>query len=132
MIPISSIIALLILELLFNYYVIVIAKKTVNHPKGLARRIIAVFFISAYLFDLRLETVYFFGYELQLPMDTIIYFIGSGLFFWFWFDLILNKLRGKVWNHLGKAAVLDRFDLAGDLEWVIKFLLMLFGGYLII
>jgi hypothetical protein len=41
-------------------------------------------------------------------------------------------MRGKVWNYLGKDAVLDRFNLPGDIEWIIKFVLMLVGIWLIL
>lgn len=110
---------LLAFELFRNGYAIRIKNQEPNHPRGWALRILSVIFIGLIKFD-------------ASPMPMIIYGLGCGLAFWFPFDVCLNLMRGKAWNYLGLKAVMDRFNLPGDLEWVIKFLLMVFGIYLII
>lgn len=123
-------IALLILlafELFRNWYIIVKRKQRVNHLNGLAFRALVILIVAFFKFDLEPDNVVIFGRAFVIPVTTILYCIGSGLAFWFPFDLFLNLIRGKVWNHLGSAAVLDRFNIAGDLEWVVKFVLMLVG-----
>jgi|GEM_PF-1824434 hypothetical protein len=123
---------LLAFELFRNWFAIVKMKQTPNHARGWALRILAVIFIAFFKFDLELSTVVIFGRELVLPVTTVVYCIGCGLAFWFPFDVGLNLMRGKVWNYLGKDAVLDRFNLPGDIEWIIKFVLMLVGIWLIL
>jgi hypothetical protein len=83
------------------------------------------------LFKFDLETVEIFSGS-AFPVSTFLYCIGCGLAFWLPFDIGLNLLRGKVWNHIGRSSKLDRFNLPGDLEWVVKFVLMLLGFYLIL
>lgn len=124
---------LLAFELFRNWYAIRIKNQEPNHPRGWALRILAVIFIAFFKFDLALTDVVIFGMVFSgVPVTTILYCLGCGLTFWFPFDVGLNLMRGNVWNYLGTKAVMDRFNLPGDLEWVIKFLLMCLGFYLMI
>lgn len=125
-------IVLLAFELGRNWFVIQIQKQEPDHARGWGLRILVVVIIGLIKFDFELQPVYLFGWEFLLPVTSIIYSFGCGLAFWFPFDVALNKMRGKVWNHSGTKALLDRFNLPGDLEWVIKFLLMVLGIYLIL
>ena len=122
---------LLTFELARNWYVIERLKQTPNHARGWALRALVVIFIAFFKFDLELSTVVIFGSELVLPVTTVVYCLGCGLAFWFPFDVGLNLIRGRAWNYLGKDAFLDRFDLPGDLDSVVKFVLMVCGIWLI-
>ena len=110
---------LLFFELARNWYVIERLKQTPNHARGWVLRVLVILFVAFAKFDLDL-------------WPTVRYCIGAGLAFWFPFDVGLNLIRGKAWNYLGKDAVLDRFNLPGDLESVFKFVLMVCGIWLIL
>ena len=125
-------ISLLAFELLRNWYVIAKLKQSPNDARGWAFRALVILFAAFIQFDLELSSVVIFGGRVVAPVTTLVYCLGCGLAFWFPFDLGLNILRGKAWNYLGKTAVLDRFNLPGDLEWVVKFVLMLVGIWLIL
>lgn len=110
---------LLTFELARNWYVIERLKQTPNHARGWAFRVLVILFVAFAKFDLDL-------------LPTVRYCIGCGLAFWFPFDVGLNLIRGRAWNYLGKDPFLDRFNLPGDLESVLKFVLMLVGIWLIL
>ena len=121
---------LLFFELARNWYVIERLKQTPNHARGWVLRVLVILFVSFCKFDLELETVVIFSRELVLPVTTIVYCIGCGMAFWFPFDVLLNRSRGKVWNYTGTDAKLDRFK--SDAWWAVKFVLMLVGIWLIL
>lgn len=110
---------LLFFELARNWYVIERLKQTPNHARGWFLRVLVILFVAFAKFDLDL-------------IPTVRYCIGCGLAFWFPFDVGLNLIRGKAWNYLGRDAVMDRFNLPGDLESVLKFVLMVCGIWLIL
>jgi hypothetical protein len=114
-----ALLLLLAFELLRNWYVIAKLKQEPNHARGWALRVLVIAFVAFAKFDLD-------------PIPTIKYGLGCGIAFWLPFDIGLNLLRGKVWNYLGRSAVLDRLNLPGDLEVVIKFVLMCVGIWLIL
>lgn len=114
-----ALLSLLAFELLRNWYIIAKLKQEPNHSRGWVLRVLVILFVAFAKFDLD-------------PIPTFKYGFGCGLAFWLPFDIGLNLLSGKVWNHLGKASKLDRFNLPGDLEVVVKFVLMVLGVYLIL
>ena len=123
---------LLFFEIARNWYVIERLKQKPNHARGWALRVFVILFVAFAKFDLEpTEIALSNKLIVYLPVSTILYCIGSGLAFWFPFDVGLNLIRGKAWNYLGRDAVLDRFNLPGDLESVFKFVLMLVGIWLI-
>jgi hypothetical protein len=108
---------LLAFELARNYYIIERIKQTPNHARGWVFRVLVILFVAFAKFDLDL-------------WPTVRYCIGAGLAFWFPFDVGLNLLRGKVWNHTGTVAKLDRFNSDG--WWIVKAVLMVIGIWLIL
>jgi hypothetical protein len=123
-------IALLAFELARNWYVIAKLKQTPNHARGWALRVLVILFVSFFKFDLESQDVVIFGrFFSGIPVTTILYCLGCGMAFWFPFDVLLNVSRGKVWNHTGTVAKLDRFK--SDAWWIVKAVLMCAGIWLI-
>lgn len=79
---------------LLNDYVKIVKGLSIQH--GVSGVIRLVIFTS----------VSFINYE--VPEDFLLWFININLFYWLFFDLILNYLREKPLNYLGNKALSDR------------------------
>ena len=122
---------LLFFELARNWYVIERLKQTPNHARGWVFRVLVILLVPFTKFDLEpTEIALSNKLIVYLPVSTILYCIGSGLAFWFPFDVLLNVSRGKDWNYTGIDLNLDRFK--SDAWWAVKFVLMLVGIWLIL
>jgi hypothetical protein len=107
---------LLAFELARNYYVIERLRQTPNHARGWVLRAMVIAMVALIRYDADILAMVKYG-------------LGCGLAFWFLFDVGLNLLRGKVWNHTGTVAKLDRFNSDG--WWIFKAVLMVKGIWLI-
>ncbi len=126
-----EIIILWIAELARNYYVINIIRRSPNHARGWALRLLAVQFIAFFKFDLAFESVDILCWTIPIPLSSINYIVGCGLFFWFPFDVALNLLRGKAWDHTGRDSQLDRVTNWSSWIWVLKIFCFLAGAYMV-
>ena len=92
--PVYAFLIVLALVTIWNWWIIVLQKRSPDHTDQLIFR--AIFW--------GLLSVHFTN-----EWDTrVIYFIGFHLAFWFPFNTILNLMRGYAWNYVGQTAWLDK------------------------
>jgi len=115
------ILAFLLIELLRNYYLIDIKKKSPDHGFNFALRVIPL--VALYYYT---TNWHFLTPDWQRFGQAVIAFVSI---FWFGFDTVLNLLRGEPVDYLGDSAI-DMFQKNhpnADVWFYFKAIFFVFG-----